>query len=53
MLVRSLVNERDAYLPIKCATAPFYPWKAFCKHLEENFKELEKVQKKVLKQYQE
>ena len=53
VLVRSLVNERDAYLPIKCATAPFYPWKAFCKHLEENFKELEKVQKKVLKQYQE
>ncbi len=52
VLVRSLVNERDAYLPIKCATAPFYPWKAFCKHLEENFKELEKVQKKVLKQYQ-
>ena len=53
VLVRSLVNERDAYLPIKCATAPFYPWKAFCKHLEKNFKELEKVQKKVLKQYQE
>ena len=52
VLVRSLVNERDAYLPIKCATAPFYPWKAFCKHLENNFKELEKSQKKVLKQYQ-
>ena len=53
VLVRSLVNERDAYLPIKCATAPFYPWKVFCKHLENNFKELEKSQKKVLNQYQE
>lgn len=53
VLVRSLVNERDAYLPIKCATAPFYPWKEFCKYLENNFKELEKSQKKVLKQYQE
>ena len=53
VLVRSLVNERDAYLPIKCATAPFYPWKEFCKYLDKNFKELEKSQKKVLKQYQE
>ena len=53
VLVRSLVNERDGYLPIKCATAPFYPWKEFCTYLEKNFKELEKVQKKVLKQYQE
>ena len=53
VLVRSLVNERDAYLPIKCETAPFYPWKVFCKHLENNFKELEKSQKKVLNQYQE
>ena len=53
VLVRSLVNERDAYLPIKCATAPFYPWKEFCKHMESNLKELEKSQKKVLKQYQE
>ena len=53
VLVRSLVNERDAYLPIKCATAPFYPWKEFCKYLDKNFKELEKSQKKVLKKYQE
>ena len=53
VLVRSLVNERDAYLPIKSATAPFYPWKEFCKYLDKNFKELEKSQKKVLKQHQE
>lgn len=53
VLVRSLVNERDGYLPIKCATAPFYPWKEFCNYLNKNFKELEKSQKKVLKQYQE
>ena len=53
VLVRSLVNERDAYLPIKSVTAPFYPWKEFCKYLDKNFKELEKSQKKVLKQHQE
>ena len=53
VLVRSLVNERDGYLPIKCATAPFYPWKEFCKYLNKNFEELEKSQKVVLKKYQE
>ena len=53
VLVRSLVNERDGYLPIKCSTAPFYPWKEFCKYLNKNFEELEKSQKKVLKQHQE
>ena len=46
VLVRSLVNEKDAYLPIECKTAPFYPWKDFCaiahKHMAKNDIALEK-----------
>jgi hypothetical protein len=26
VLVRSLLNENDVYLPVECATAPFYKW---------------------------
>ena len=51
VLVRSLVNERDGYLPIECKTAPFYPWDEFCKHVNKNFDYLESVQAKVLKQH--
>ena len=51
IFVRSLVNERDAYLPIKCATAPFYPWSDFCKHIQKNMKELDKSQQRVFKKY--
>ena len=49
VLVRSLLNERDATLPIKCNTAPFYPWKDFCKHLQNNMDYLDKAQERVLK----
>lgn len=49
VLVRSLINERDAYLPIECKTAPFYPWSDFCKHINKNVKELCDTQKRVLK----
>ena len=46
VLVRSLLNEKDIYMPIECETAPFYPWKEFCaiahKHMAENDIALEK-----------
>lgn len=49
VLVRSLINERDGYLPIKCETAPFYPWEEFCKYINENLKQLDSSKEKVLK----
>ena len=48
VLVRSLLNERDAYLPIECQTAPFYPWSDFCKHINKNVKELCDTQERIL-----
>ena len=51
VLVRSLINERDAYLPIKCKTAPFYPWKEFCKYVNKNLDELTKSRDNVLKNH--
>lgn len=51
ILVRSLINERDAYLPIKCKTAPFYPWSDFCKYVNENVKYLCDTQERLLKQH--
>ena len=47
--VRSLINERDGYIPIKCKTAPFYPWEDFCKYVNENLKQLDESKEKVLK----
>lgn len=49
--VRSLINERDATLPVKCATAPFYPWEQFKQHLLSNLKELDKSRDSALKKY--
>jgi hypothetical protein len=49
IFVRSLINERDATLPIKCATAPFYPWEDFSKHVLNNIKELKKSEANILK----
>ena len=51
VLVRSLINERDAYLPIKCKTAPFYPWSDFCKYVNSNVKALCDTQERLLKQH--
>lgn len=48
--VRSLLNERDATIPIKCKTAPFYPWSDFCNYVESNLKELEVTRARVLKE---
>jgi hypothetical protein len=49
VLVRSLINERDAYLPIKCKTAPFYPWSDFCKYVNNNLDYFDISKAKVLK----
>ena len=49
VLVRSLINERDGYLPIKCKTAPFYPWEDFCNYVNNNLKQLDESKEKVLK----
>ena len=49
VLVRTLINERDGYLPIKCKTAPFYPWKDFCDHVNSNLDYFDISKNKVLK----
>ena len=49
VLVRSLLNERDAYLPIKSKTAPFYTWKEFSNYINNNLKQLDASKEKVLK----
>ena len=51
VLVRSLINERDAYLPIKSKTAPFYPWSEFCKYVNNNLDALAKSRDNVLKKH--
>ena len=51
VLVRSLINERDATLPIKCKTAPFYPWEEFSKLVLNNLKELKQSEAKILKKH--
>lgn len=51
VFVRSLINERDAYLPIACKSAPFYPWKDFCNHIEKNLKELDKAKERVVSKH--
>jgi hypothetical protein len=48
VLVRSLINERDGYLPIECKTAPFYPWEVFCKYVNNSMDDLDKSRDKVL-----
>ena len=48
VLVRSLINENDATLPIKCSTAPFYPWSEFCKFMYDILNHFDKVQERVL-----
>jgi hypothetical protein len=47
--VRSLINENDATLPIKCETAPFYPWGDFCKFMYNNLERFDKAQERILK----
>jgi hypothetical protein len=47
--VRSLINERDGYISIKCKSAPFYPWKDFCKYVNDNLNYFDISKNKVLK----
>jgi hypothetical protein len=49
VLVRSLINENDAYLPIKSDIAPFYRWSDFCKYMYDNLNRFDKAQERVLK----
>lgn len=49
VLVRSLINENDAYLPIKSDMAPFYRWSDFCKYMYDNLNRFDKAQERVLK----
>ncbi len=51
VLVRSLLNERDAYLPIESDTAPFYRWSDFCNHINNNINYFDSVQKRVLQKH--
>ena len=51
VLVRSLLNERDAYLPIESDTAPFYRWSDFCNHINNNMNYFDSVQKRVLQKH--
>ena len=48
VLVRSLINECDATLPIECATAPFYPWGEFCKYMYDNLARFDKAEARIL-----
>jgi hypothetical protein len=52
VLVRTLVNERDATLPIKCKSAPFYPWDDFCKFVTKRMDKIDVTRDKVLKSLQ-
>ena len=47
--VRSLINERDAYIPVECKTAPFYPWSDFRAYVEGQMKGLDASRERVLK----
>jgi hypothetical protein len=49
VLVRSLINENDAYLPIECKTAPFYPWREFCNLAQKNMAKNDCARKEFLK----
>lgn len=48
VLVRLLLNEKDATLPIECNSAPFYPWDVFRKFVEGNMAEFDKRRNKIL-----
>lgn len=49
VLVRVMLNEKDATLPIECKTAPFYPWDKFRALVEGNMAELDRRRDAILK----
>ena len=48
VLVRILLNEKDATLPIECKSAPFYPWESFRQLVEGNMAKLEQRRNAIL-----
>ena len=52
VLVRTLINERDATIPVKCKTAPFYPWDDFCNFVTKSMDKFEASRSRVLKSLQ-
>lgn len=52
VLVRTLINERDATMPIECKTAPFYPWDDFCNFVTKSMDRFEAPRSRVLKSLQ-
>lgn len=53
IFVRSLINERDATLPIKSKTAPFYSWEEFSKYILNNLKTLQQSTDSILQKARE
>ena len=53
IFVRSLINERDATLPIKSNTAPFYSWEEFSKYILNNLKTLQQSTDSILQKARE
>ncbi|MBR2351847.1 MAG: histidine-type phosphatase [Alistipes sp.] len=50
VLVRSLVNERDVFLPIESPTAPFYKWEDMVPLIRVNMAKLDASREKVIKE---
>ena len=51
VLVRSLLNEGDVFLPIECETAPFYPWEKMRELAYNNLSKLEQSRKAIAQKY--
>ena len=51
VLVRSLLNENDIYLPIECETAPFYRWEDMRQVTLNNLKRLDLSRDNYLRQF--
>ena len=51
VLVRSMLNENDLYLPIECETAPFYPWEKMRELAYSNLAKLDQSRKVIATKY--
>lgn len=51
VLVRSMLNENDLYLPIECETAPFYPWEKMRELAYSNLAKLDQSRKIIATKY--
>ena len=52
VLVRTLINERDATMPIKSKYAPFYEWDDFCDFVTKSMDRFEAPRARMLKSLQ-